>query len=179
MVKFRPEDLTPGQEPAHAENKEQQEGRWPIITFKERQLFEEAGGKYRGFVDTSDGRKFEEFWVGRRAYYDPEERKILETYVETTATDGEESELEGPEEVSGYEVLIVKRDSHSHEVGKPLVIDLYSRNFPGQRFRTNELRALAVQVHDFLLRNTEAPLKELARKAEAFLQQKGWQGKAY
>jgi hypothetical protein len=34
-------------------------------------------------------------------------------------------------------------------------------------------------VHDFLLRNTEAPLKELARKAEAFLQQKGWQGKAY
>jgi hypothetical protein len=181
MPKFNPESPHPRQERRQTEQAEGKSERETnlLITFQERRLFEEAGGEYRGLVDTSDGRKFEEFWVGRRAYYDREQRKVLETYVETTATDAEESEIEGPEEVKGYEVLIVKRDSSSHEVGEPVFVDLYPKNFMGRRIGTQELREYAMQVHDYVLRNAEQNLQELARGAEEFLRQRGWRGKAY
>jgi hypothetical protein len=181
MPKFSPESPHPRQEPRQTEQAEGKSEREThlLITFNERRLFEEAGGNYRGFVDTSDGRKFEEFWVGRRAYYDREERKVLETYVETTAADGEESELDSPEEVKGYEVLIVKRDSSSHEVGQPFFIDLYPKDFKERRISLQELRECATQVHDYALRNAEKNPQELARGAEEFLRQRGWRGKAY
>jgi hypothetical protein len=178
MPKFSPENPRSREEARQHEQAETKSEREPhlLITFDERRLFEEAGGEYRGLVDTSAGRKFEEFWVGRHAYYDVEERKVLETYVETTAEDGETGELNAPGEAKGYEVMIVKRDSSAKEVGEPVFLDLYPKDFRGQHLGVRELREMAKQAHDYVLRNAEKNMQELTRGAEEFLRERGWRG---
>jgi hypothetical protein len=150
---------------------------WPLINTEESRFIENAGGKYIGFVEDERGRRrFEDLRIDRFAYYDDRERAVIELFVAIEGVNEEGSnELRGPNDISGFTVLAVRRSQSGQELGKPEIISLRSQDFSDRKRELADLRILAAEVRGLLLAGaSEAEPSELRRRVEAHLQSQGW-----
>ncbi len=156
----------------------EKERHWPLINAEENGFIENTGGEFAGFVETEHGRqKFEDLRVDRRAYYDKRERAVIEMFVATEGVNEEGgNELQGPGEVTGFTIMMVRRSRSGHELGRPEIISLQPKDFPARIMDIKELRLVAGEVRDLLVAHApEATPSELPQQVEEHLQSKGWQ----
>jgi hypothetical protein len=152
---------------------------WPLINFEESRFIEDTGGEYQGFVENENGKRdFGEVWVNKCAYYDDLERAVVETFVSTEGVNDEGgNELQGPSEVEGFMLMIVRKSRSGHELGKADIISLQPGDFPGKQMSVEGLRRVAHDAHNFVVE--QAPhLKssELRTRLETRLHREGWRG---
>src|SRR2546427_4797026 len=114
MRGFKPESGFPDQtkEKEAGADLSERERKVALITFEDRTFIEKTGGACRGFVQTEGGVVFEDFWVDRRAHYSQWRKQVTETFVETCGTNElSESEVQTPNQIEGFETIIVELSS--------------------------------------------------------------------
>jgi signal transduction histidine kinase len=144
---------------------------------QESRFIESTGGEYVGFVSKENGlRQFEDLRVSRCAYYDEEERTIVEGFVATEAVNEDgTNELAGPDEVVGFTLLMIRRDLSGNELGRPGIIALRPANFSTKHLSTKELSRLARDLHDLIVQDVSRfGGAQAFRHAKARLGSEGW-----
>jgi len=151
---------------------EAREQYWPLIGLEESRFIENAGGKYRGFVDRADGRReFQDVLVGHCAYYDAPRRAVVEAVVTTEAVNEEGgNELTGPAGVKGYTTMIVYRSEAGETLEKPRIIPIGGSAELGTNTDAGESRRAAHLIHQYLIENvaSQSP-SELEARVKAVL----------
>jgi len=107
----------------------------PLIDVEEQRFIENTGGEYTGYIRSTRGQqKYERFRIDRRAHYDDDRRAIIETYVATEAIDREgENELDSPEDVSGFSILIRELSESGEELSRPTILKVLLDDFKIER----------------------------------------------
>jgi hypothetical protein len=176
MPGFKPETRFSSQAKEVREDAADTERKFALIDFGDRTFIEKTGGAYKGFVQSHEGRVFEDFCVDRRAHYSEGSKQIIETFVETCGTNElSESEVQTPDQIKAFETMIVELSSSGKELSGPFFIKLHRRNFPSRTTDLARLRLLALAVHQSIVKNWgRYPASELCRQAEVFLEKRGW-----
>lgn len=156
--------------------RESKERFYPLITEKESAFIENTGGEYVGYEDDAEEtRRFVEFRVDHRAYYDTERRQVVARFISTEAVDEYgEATLARPGEIRGFQTLFVTNSLTGAELDEPTYISIEPAHFTS-RMSVSKLREIAKDLHDFLVMNASTlSTAELHRQAEERLAARGW-----
>ena len=147
---------------------------WPLITFDESTLIDKTGGDFAGFVESPEGRVFEDVMVDRRVRYDYERRGMTTITVTTDAVDREGEALSGPSAIARYDVL-VQFDDIQKGATRSFVFSIAADNFPAKRLSTEEIRIIARRVHRVVVeQSSDLSESALQDEAQSLLEQNGW-----
>lgn len=175
MEKFKHEKSFGEPAPEHPLSSREGEIEWPLISKEESLFISKNGGRYRGYVRGESSKEYRESSAYRWAYFDPEQGKIVETYFEIEASDGENDALGSPREAKGFNGMIVKLDSEGNEITEPFFIDIYPESFADKKIHLAKLRGIAHEVFDYTMKNAEKNQAELVQGVRTLLERQGWQ----
>jgi hypothetical protein len=123
----------------------------PEIGERDFAVLEEIGGCYRGVVESSDGKRYEDIRRDIKAVYDYTERAFARTLVETRAyVTG--SDLQNASEIEGYRILVQYESLQDHKVTGEFSYDLTAKD-AGVGMET--LPKIAEDVHHLLANGLE------------------------
>lgn len=129
---FSKEELEPGSE------------HWPRISENQLAYLDTIGGYYRGFVEGSEGRRYEDIWHDVKAAYDLSSSKFTKISVETRAYG--RGALQDESQVEGYTVSITFEMG-----GGPARTFNFDVNDPAVSESKKDFHALADMIHHYIV----------------------------
>jgi hypothetical protein len=173
---FKSENSSSVPAPEHPPRSHERGIKPPLISKEESLFIGKNGGRYRGYVEGEASKEYKDSLAYRWAYFDPDQRKIVETYFAIEADDGENDAIGSPREAKGFNGMIVKLDSSGNEIGNPFLMDIYPECFADRKIGLARLRSIAHEVFEYTVKNAEENQEELIRGVRALLQTRGWLG---
>jgi hypothetical protein len=149
----------------------------PLINVEEQRFIENTGGAYTGYIRSTQGqRKYERFRIDRRAHYDEDRRAIIETYVATEAIDGEgENELNGPEDVLGFSILIRELSLSGEQLSRPIILKVLFDDFKAEKGTQLDVANLERDLHAMVVNGTSTSKpEELMATVRNTIKSLGW-----
>jgi len=163
VEKFKYEKVSSAPTSEHSLPSSEREIDWPLVSQEESLFISKNGGRYRGHVEGESGREYKDSSAYRWAYFDPEQRKIVETYLEMEASDGENDALASPREAKGFNEMIVKLDTSGKEITEPYFIDIYPECFSDRKVNFTKLRQIVHEVFEAESRGIGPRCRDIAR----------------
>ncbi|MDP9049889.1 MAG: hypothetical protein M3O31_04075 [Acidobacteriota bacterium] len=125
--------------------------RVPSIQDPDFSVLEEIGGYYRGVVEGSEERRYEDIRRAINAVYDFAGQSFSKTLVETRAY-GNNSSLQNGEDIIGYRVTISYEAMHNRNITDKFIVELSMMYADVDRYT---LRTIADGVHKLIVNGLE------------------------